>query len=242
MFKNDVWYKLQIWLNGPCFSDYNMNPITKGRIERAPLSTCSFFFNIVSIIGNSVVLHIFRTKYKKSNLPILCITIGFIWLWNCNCFCDERTIPNTTRVPRWNNDHVPDIKLRRTFCWHGNSIHDTFYSCGTLQENMHPISNSIHHCTVWQILYICNCYQCHFEYSLNFYFRKKRFYHRKFERYQMRRLEEVWWNHIPDSIFWIIEHSVYCCCHLYHSHTVEHQSSYLSQISTKEENEFTGIH
>lgn len=67
MFKNDVWYKLQIWLNGPCFSDYNMNPITKGRIERAPLSTCSFFFNMVSIMGNSVVLHIFRTKYKKSN-------------------------------------------------------------------------------------------------------------------------------------------------------------------------------
>lgn len=44
-----------------------MNPITKGRIERAPLSTCSFFFNMVSIMGNSVVLHIFRTKYKKSN-------------------------------------------------------------------------------------------------------------------------------------------------------------------------------
>lgn len=52
-----------------CFSDYvyKMNPITTGRIERAPLSAFSLFFNMVCIIGNSAVLHIFRTKYKKSN-------------------------------------------------------------------------------------------------------------------------------------------------------------------------------
>lgn len=52
-----------------CFSDYvyKMNPITTGRIERAPLSAFSLFFNMMCIIGNSAVLHIFRTKYKKSN-------------------------------------------------------------------------------------------------------------------------------------------------------------------------------
>lgn len=42
-----------------------MNPITTGRIERAPQSAFSLFFNIVCIIGNSFVIHIFRTKYKK---------------------------------------------------------------------------------------------------------------------------------------------------------------------------------
>lgn len=77
---------LQIYINTPCFIDFNMNQKTTGRIERAPLSAFSFFFSIVCIIGNTIVLHIFRTKYKKSNYRFFVLLLSSLDMGFAICF------------------------------------------------------------------------------------------------------------------------------------------------------------
>ena len=49
----------------------------EGRIERAPLSALIFSVNLISILGNSVVLYIFLTKYdSRSNYRLFVLDIG----------------------------------------------------------------------------------------------------------------------------------------------------------------------
>lgn len=71
-------YILQIYFLTLCFSDYmyKMDPKVEGRLDRAPLSAFSFLFNTVCIIGNSVVLYIFRNKYKKSNFRFFVLLLA----------------------------------------------------------------------------------------------------------------------------------------------------------------------
>ena len=49
----------------------------QGRLERAPLGVISYLLNFISIVGNLMVLHVFRTKYKShSNYRLLVLFIA----------------------------------------------------------------------------------------------------------------------------------------------------------------------
>lgn len=119
------------FLNTPCFRDFNMNRIAKGRIERAPLSAFSFFFNTVCVIGNTTVVHIFRTKYKKSNYRFFVLLLALFDLLHgdCNCFRNERATSYTARVLWWDISRLSNFLLRRKFCWYEDGIDSAVFSC-----------------------------------------------------------------------------------------------------------------
>ena len=49
----------------------------QGRLEKAPLSVISFLLNFTSIVGNLMVLHVFRTKYiSRSNYRLFVLFIA----------------------------------------------------------------------------------------------------------------------------------------------------------------------
>lgn len=51
----------------------------EGRIERAPLSALIFSMNLISILGNSVVLYIFGTKYdSRSNYRLFVLYLAVL--------------------------------------------------------------------------------------------------------------------------------------------------------------------
>ncbi|XP_048751212.1 rhodopsin-like [Ostrea edulis] len=62
------------------FLEHNM----EGRRERAPLGAVSYLLNISGIIGNVLVLHVFRTRFSRSlNYRTFVLFLAFVDLFTC---------------------------------------------------------------------------------------------------------------------------------------------------------------
>jgi hypothetical protein len=62
----------------------NLEHNIEGRKERAPLGAASYLLNVMGVIGNILVLHVFRTRiHASSNYRIFVIFLSFVDLFTC---------------------------------------------------------------------------------------------------------------------------------------------------------------
>jgi hypothetical protein len=56
------------------FPEHNV----EGRKERAPLGAASYLFNLIGVVGNILVLHVFRTRITASNYRVFVMFLAVV--------------------------------------------------------------------------------------------------------------------------------------------------------------------
>lgn len=142
---------------------------------RLPLTVVSILLNCCSIFGNTVVLHIFRTKYEReSNYRLFVLLLASFDIAISIFHVIKEQFRRRLVFFGGVTILCPIINYVRVFHWHGNNVYGTVYRHRTIQENLHSFSISIYSQTVKH--YLCCCNSCwrrlEYTYIYNFWYKK----------------------------------------------------------------------